>query len=73
MYIDRSNVDDEDIWENNPNKNNNNMRYVDTHQSYTEKYIGLYKYMEYLSKNDLWLRVGDSYMITGKKDDPDNP
>lgn len=71
MYIDRSNVDDEGIWENNPNKNN--IRSVDTHQAYTEKYIGLYKYMEYLSQNDLWLRIGDSYMITGKKDDPDNP
>ena len=29
--------------------------------------------MEYLSKNDLWLRIGDSYIITGKKDNPDSP
>jgi LEA14-like dessication related protein len=25
--------------------------------------------MEYLSNNDLWLRVGDVYMISGKDDD----
>ena len=25
--------------------------------------------MEYLSNNDLWLRIGDSYMIVGKSDD----
>ena len=25
--------------------------------------------MEYLSSNDLWLRIGDGYMIIGKDDD----
>lgn len=70
MYVDNSNIDNADIWENNPNKTNANI--VDTHQAFTTKYIGLYKYMEYLSKNDLWLRVGDSYIITGKKDNPDS-
>ena len=71
MYIDNSDMDDSDIWEINPNKNDINA--VDTHQAFTIKYIGLYRYMEYLSKNDLWLRVGDSYIITGKKDNPDSP
>lgn len=69
MYID-SNNDSDDIWENNPNKTNTNI--VDTHQAFTQKYIGLYKYMDYLSKNDLWLRIGDSYIITGKNDNHDS-
>ena len=70
LYIDKQNIDDPDIWENNPNKVN--VNYIDSHESLSVKYIGLYKYMEYLSKNDLWLRVGDAYMITGKNDDPDS-
>ena len=70
LYIDKQNIDDPDVWENNPNKAN--VNYIDSHESLSVKYIGLYKYMEYLSKNDLWLRVGDAYMITGKNDDPDS-
>ena len=59
--------DDSDIWETHPNKGL--PKFVDTHWGLTDKYIGLYKYMEYLSTNDLWLRVGDSYMLVGKNDD----
>ena len=61
------NNDDENIWETNPN--GHGVRFVDTHEDLSNKVIGLYKYMEYLSNNDLWLRVGDVYMISGKDDD----
>lgn len=65
LYIE-NNTDDEDIWENNPNKTD--IRYLDSHENIPEKYVGLYKYMNYLSNNDLWLRIGDAYMIIGKDD-----
>lgn len=59
--------DNKSIWETNPNKGL--PKFVDTHWGLTDKYIGLYKYMEYLSNNDLWTRVGDGYMLVGKNDD----
>ena len=34
-----------------------------------EHAVGLYRYMQYLNENDLWLRVGEAYMIIGAKDD----
>ena len=69
MYIDANrNSEDNDLWENNPNKTN--VKFVDSHDDTSvECVIGLYKYMEYLSSNDLWLRIGDGYMIIGKDDD----
>ena len=69
MYIDANrNSEDNDLWENNPNKTN--VKFVDSHDDTSVKcVIGLYKYMEYLSSNDLWLRIGDGYMIIGKNDD----
>lgn len=33
-----------------------------------ENAVGLYRYMQYLNENDLWLRVGEAYMIIGAKD-----
>ena len=60
-------VDDTNIWETNPNKGL--TKFVDTHKALTDKVIGLYKYMEYLSNNDLWTRVGEGYMLVGKPDD----
>lgn len=72
MYIDANvNSEDNDMWENNPNKAN--IKFVDSHESIKENIIGLYKYMEYLSSNDLWLRVGDGYMLIGKDDDKQLP
>lgn len=65
LYIE-NNTDDEDVWENNPNKTD--IRYLDSHENIPEKYVGLYKYMNYLSNNDLWISVGDAYMIIGKDD-----
>ena len=69
MYIDANrNSEDNDLWENNPNKTN--VKFVDSHDDTSVEFvIGLYKYMEYLSSNDLWLRIGDGYMIIGKDDD----
>ena len=58
----------EPLWIRNLNKNAH-IRYKDTHGYLSHKIIGLYKYMEYLTKNDLWLRVGGIYMITGIDDD----
>lgn len=69
LYID-SNNDDENVWEDNPYKTD--VHYVDTHENFTDKFIGLYKYMEYLSTNDLWLRIGDGYIITAKDDNFEN-
>lgn len=69
LYID-SNNDDENVWEDNPYKTD--VHYVDTHENFTVKFIGLYKYMEYLSTNDLWLRIGDGYIITAKDDNFEN-
>lgn len=72
MYIDANvNSEDNDMWENNPNKTN--IKFVDSHEGMKENVIGLYKYMEYLSNNDLWLRVGDGYMLIGKDDDKQSP
>ena len=72
MYIDANvNSEDDDMWENNPNKTN--IKFVDSHEGMKENIIGLYKYMEYLSSNDLWLRVGDGYMLIGKDDDKQLP
>jgi len=72
MYIDANvNSEDNDMWENNPNKTN--IKFVDSHDGMKENIIGLYKYMEYLSSNDLWLRVGDGYMLIGKDDDKQLP
>ena len=65
MFIE-STHDNDDIWENNPNKTN--VRFVDTHENLSEKIIGLYKYMEYLSNNDIWIRCGKAYMVIGKDD-----
>lgn len=47
---------------------NTNVRYVDTHENFKEIFIGLYKYMEYLSANDIWIRCGQAYMVIGKDD-----
>ena len=58
--------DDNNIWETQPNKGL--PKFVDSHKALSDKIIGLYKYMEYLSTNDLWLRVGDGYMLVGKDD-----
>ena len=59
--------DDTNIWETQPNKGL--PKFVDSHKALSDKVIGLYKYMEYLSINDLWLRIGDGYMLVGKNDD----
>ena len=56
----------DNIWETNPNKGL--PKFVDTHKALSNKVIGLYKYMEYLSTNDLWLKIGDGYMLIGKDD-----
>lgn len=45
------------------------IKYKDTHAYLSHKVIGLYDYMKYLDRNNLWLRVGDVYMITGIADD----
>ena len=55
------------IWENALNQNPN-IHFFDTYDMLSHKTIGLYKYMEYLTKNDIWLRVGDAYMIFGRPD-----
>lgn len=55
-------------WVTNAN-NNPYIKFKDTHDYLSNKIIGLYKYMEYLNNNDLWLRVGDGYMICGIDDD----
>lgn len=65
MYIE-NNTDNNDLWTN--TSNTNGMRYVDTHENISNKFIGLYKYMEYLSANDIWIRCGDAYMILAKDD-----
>lgn len=64
MYIDE-NSDDPNIWETNPNSQ---CTYTDSHLDVKKISIGLYKYMHYLKDNDLWIRVGDAYMVVGKKD-----
>ena len=66
IFVSETN-DDKNIWETNPNKGL--PKFVDSHKALSDKVIGLYKYMEYLSTNDLWLRVGDGYMLIGKDDD----
>lgn len=59
--------DDNNIWETQPNKGL--PKFVDSHKALSDKVIGLYKYMEYLSTNDLWLRIGEGYILIGKDDD----
>ena len=34
-----------------------------------EQAVGLYGFMAWLNENDLWMKVGDAYMVIGKKDD----
>jgi len=62
-----SRQDDSDIWENGLN-HRPNIHFFDTYDMLSHKTVGLYKYMEYLTKNDIWLRVGDAYMIFGRPD-----
>lgn len=66
------NQDDSDVWETHMN-HNPNIHFVDTYDMLSHKTVGLYKYMEYLTKNDLWLRVGDAYMIFGRPDNFESP
>lgn len=65
VYVD-NNTDDPNIWENQPNKAR--CMFVDTHDNTKQIQIGLYKYMNYLTENDLWLHVGQGYIIVGNKD-----
>jgi hypothetical protein len=34
-----------------------------------EQAVGLYGFMAWLNENDLWTKVGDAYIVIGKKDD----
>lgn len=38
------------------------------HPQHQNVKVGLYGYMKYLNDNDLWTKIGDAYMICGKKD-----
>lgn len=57
----------DDEWESGLN-HKRDIHFFDTYDMLSHKTIGLYKYMEYLTKNDIWLRVGDAYMIFGRPD-----
>ena len=59
--------DDDDVWDTGGNRRPN-IHFFDTYDMLSHKTVGLYKYMEYLTKNDIWLRVGDAYMIFGRPD-----
>lgn len=41
-----------------------------TYYSKKDDIIGLFRYMQYVNDNMLWDKVGNSYMIIGKDDDP---
>lgn len=34
------------------------------------KIMGLYRYMEHVSENDLWIKIGECYMAIAKEDNP---
>lgn len=67
MRIKRDNTlkSKDELWTNRPFGDKDA---VDTHKGLTDIYVGLYKYMDHLSKNDMWLRVGEGYMLIGKED-----
>lgn len=62
-----TNNSNDDEWDNGGSRRPN-IHFVDTYDMLSHKTVGLYKYMEYLTKNDIWLRVGDAYMIFGRPD-----
>lgn len=38
-------------------------------KEYKENTIGLYRYMQYLNENDMWTKLGETYMVISHKDD----
>ena len=55
------------------NCHNNDIVYLgESCYSDKTKILGLYRYMEYVNENNLWIRIGDAYMAIGKDDNHQN-
>lgn len=55
---------------NHPEHNNDIVYLGESCYSDKTKIMGLYRYMDYVTENHQWMKVGEAYMAVGKADNP---